>query len=451
MKIIIVGCGNVGAALAEQLSSEGHDITVIDTRQQLVESVSVSCDVLGIVGNGASFTVQSEAGVGESDLIIAVTGSDELNLLCCLIARKAGGCSTIARVSNPVYSDEIAFIKEELGLSMIINPQAAAAREMARTLKFPFAQKVDTFAKSRVELVVYRIEEDSTLCGMKLKDMPGKLRCDVLIPVVERGEQVIIPDGNFEMQAKDSITIVSTQNKTIEFFKRLGKPTAAARDAIIAGGGRTTIYLAKQLTQMGVKVKIIERDSKRCDVLSEMLPKAMIICGDATDKDLLLEEGLAEAETFVANTNFDEENIMLTLFAKSLSKAKLITRVHRISYDDIIDKLELGSIVYPKYVTAVIIIKYVRAMKNSLGSNIETLYRLNDNRVEALEFFIRERSPIVGVPLAELNLKPNMIIGCITHKGKTSIANGQSVIRVGDTVILITAQTGLHDIRDAVQ
>ena len=334
---------------------------------------------------------------------------------------------------------------------MIINPQAAAAREMARTLKFPFAQKVDTFAKSRVELVVYRIEEDSTLCGMKLKDMPGKLRCDVLIPVVERGEQVIIPDGNFEMQAKDSITIVSTQNKTIEFFKRLGKPTAAARDAIIAGGGRTTIYLAKQLTQMGVKVKIIERDSKRCDVLSEMLPKAMIICGDATDKDLLLEEGLAEAETFVANTNFDEENIMLTLFAKSLSKAKLITRVHRISYDDIIDKLELGSIVYPKYVTAVIIIKYVRAMKNSLGSNIETLYRLNDNRVEALEFFIRERSPIVGVPLAELNLKPNMIIGCITHKGKTSIANGQSVIRVGDTVILITAQTGLHDIRDAVK
>ncbi len=451
MKIIIVGCGNVGAALAEQLSSEGHDITVIDTRQQLVESVSVSCDVLGIVGNGASFTVQSEAGVGESDLIIAVTGSDELNLLCCLIARKAGGCSTIARVSNPVYSDEIAFIKEELGLSMIINPQAAAAREMARTLKFPFAQKVDTFAKSRVELVVYRIEEDSTLCGMKLKDMPGKLRCDVLIPVVERGEQVIIPDGNFEMQAKDSITIVSTQNKTIEFFKRLGKPTAAARDAIIAGGGRTTIYLAKQLIQMGIKVKIIERDSARCDVLSEMLPKAMIICGDATDKDLLLEEGLAEAETFVANTNFDEENIMLTLFAKSLSKAKLITRVHRISYDDIIDKLELGSIVYPKYVTAVIIIKYVRAMKNSLGSNIETLYRLNDNRVEALEFFIRERSPIVGVPLAELNLKPNMIIGCITHKGKTSIANGQSVIRVGDTVILITAQTGLHDIRDAVK
>lgn len=451
MKIIIVGCGNVGSALAEQLSSEGHDITVIDTRDQLVESVSVSCDALGIVGNGASFTVQQEAGVEEADLIAAVTGSDELNLLCCLIARKAGGCHTIARVSNPVYSEEIAFIKEELGLSMIINPQLAAAREMARTLKFPFAQKVDTFVKSRVELVVYRIEENSPLCNMKLKDLPGKLLCDVLIPVVERGEQVLIADGNFELKAKDDITIVANQLKMLEYFKKLGEPMAEARDAMIIGGGRTSIYLAKNLLQMGLKVKIIERDRKRCEVLTQMLPKAMVICGDATDKDVLLEEGLVEIETFVANTDFDEENIMLTLFAKSLSKAKLITKVHRVAYDDIIGKLDLGSIIYPKYITAVAIIQYVRAMKNAPGSNIETLYRLNDNRVEAMEFLIKEHSPIVGVPLAELNLKKNMIIGCITHKGRTTIAKGQSVIRVGDTVILITTQKGLHDIRDAVK
>ncbi|MCI9123470.1 MAG: Trk system potassium transporter TrkA [Eubacterium sp.] len=451
MKIIVVGCGNVGSALAEQLSSEGHDITVIDTRQELVETVSVSCDVLGIVGNGASFTVQSEAGVEDADLIAAVTGSDELNLLCCLIARKAGGCHTIARVSNPVYSQEIAFIKEELGLSMIINPQLAAAREMARMLKFPFAMKVDTFVKSRVELVVYRIEEGSPLCNVKLKDLPGRLLCDVLIPIVERGEQVLIADGNFELKAKDDITIVGTQMKTIEFFKKLGKPTAAVRNAMIIGGGRTSIYLAKQLLQMGLKVKIIERDRKRCEILTEMLPKAMVICGDATDQDVLLEEGLVETEAFVANTNFDEENIMLTLFAKSLSKAKLITKVHRLAYDDIIAKLDLGSIIYPKYITAVTIIQYVRAMKNSLGSNIETLYRLNDNRVEAMEFLIKENSPVVGIPLAELNLKKNMIIGCITHKGQTTIAKGQSMIEVGDTVILITTQTGLHDIRDAVK
>ncbi len=451
MKIIIVGCGNVGATLAEQLSTEGHDITVIDTREQLLKDVSGAFDVLGIVGNGASFNVLLEADVGKADLLVAVTGSDELNLLCCLIARKAGGCHTIARVSNPVYSNEIGFIKAELGLSMIINPQLTAAREMARMLKFPSALKVDTFAKSRSELIVYRIEEDSPLCNMQLKEMRGKLRCDVLIPVVERGEQVLIPGGDFRMMAKDNITILGTQLKVIELFKKLGKATVAVRDIMIIGGGITSIYLAKQMLQMGIRVKIIERDMNRCEELAEMLPKAMIINGDATDKDLLLEEGLVQAGAFVANTNFDEENIMLTLFAKSLSKAKLITKVHRIAYDDIIDSLDLGSVIYPKYITAVNIIKYVRAMKNSYDSNIESLYRLNDNRVEVMEFMIKENSPVVGIPLAELKLKENVIIGCITHRGQLSIARGQSVIAVGDTVILITTHTGMHDIRDALK
>lgn len=451
MKIIIVGCGNVGTTLAEQLSTEGHDITIIDTREQLVKDVSAAFDVLGIVGNGASFNVQSEAGVERADLLVAVTGSDELNLLCCLIARKAGGCHTIARVSNPVYSSEIGFIKAELGLSMIINPQLTSAREMARMLKFPSALKVDTFAKSRSELVVYRIEEDSPLCNMQLKEMRGKLRCDVLIPVVERGEQIVIPGGDFQMMAKDNITILGTQLKMIELFKKLGKATVAVRDIMIIGGGITSIYLAKQMLQMGIKVKIIERDRKRCEELADMLPKAMVINGDATDKDILLEEGLVQTGAFVANTNFDEENIMLTLFAKSLSKAKLITKIHRVAYDDIINNLDLGSVIYPKYITAVNIIKYVRAMKNSYDSNIESLYRLNDNRVEVLEFMIKENSPVVGIPVAELKLKPNVIIGCITHKGQLVIARGQSVIAVGDTVILITTHTGMHDIRDALK
>ncbi len=451
MKIIIVGCGNVGATLAEQLSKEGHDITVVDTRVQLVESISNSFDLLGIVGNGASLNVLTEAGIAGAHLLIAVTGSDELNLLCCLFARKAGGCHTIARVSNPVYGQEVSFIKEELGLSMIINPQLAAAREMARLLKFPSAWKVDSFAKSRVELVNFRIEEGNPLCNMKLRNMGSRLRCDVLISVVERDGEVVIPDGNFELKAKDEISIVGTQKKMIEFFKKLGMPTAAARTAMLIGGGKTAIYLAKQLIEMGIKVKIIERDEKRCEELSEMLPRAMIICGDGTEKDLLLEEGLLDTEAFVATTDFDEENIMLALFAKSICKAKLITKVHRISYDEIIDSLDVGSIFYPKYITAEHIIKYVRAMKNSMGSNIETLYRLNDNRVEVMEFLIKEDSPVVGIPLQDLRLKPNMLIGCITHKGQVTIPNGQSVIAVGDTVILITTKAGMHDIRDAVR
>lgn len=451
MRIIIVGCGNVGSAIAEQLSYEGHNITVVDVNEKLVNGVSDAYDVLGVVGNGASLNIQREAGVDNADLLIAVTGADELNLLCCLIARKAGGCHTIARVSNPVYSREIGFIKEELGLSMIINPQMAAAQEIGRLLKFPSALKVDSFAKSRVELVIYKVPEDSALCGVKLRDLSAKVKCNVLIPIVERGEEVMIPDGEFELAAGDEITIVSPAENTIDFFKKMGDPTSVTRDIMMIGGGTTTIYLARQLLNMGVKVKIVEQDPARCEELTEMLPKALVICGDATDKELLIEEGLKTVGAFASMTNFDEENIMLTLFAKSLSKAKLFTKVHRISYDEIIESLGVGSVIYPKYITAEEIIKYVRAMKNSIGSNIETLYRLNDNRVEALEFQIREDSPVVGIPLKELNLKKNMIIGCITHKGKVEMPTGNSVINVNDMVILITTTTGLHDIRDALR
>ncbi len=451
MKIIIVGCGNVGATLAEQLDKEGHDVTVIDVKEKLVNNLSDACDVLGVVGNGASYSVQMEADVNHADILIAVTGSDELNLLCCLIAKKAGGCHTIARVSNPVYSREISFIREELGLSMIINPQQAAAREMARILKFPSALKIDFFAKSRAELVTYRLEEGSPLCNMQLKNMGSRLKSSVLVAIVEREDQVIIPNGEFELKAKDIISIVGTPVKTIEFFRKLGIPTASARDVIVVGGGRTTIYLAKQLIEMGIRVKIIERDKERCDELSEMLPKATIINGDGTDKELLMEEGMTRTEAFLSMTDFDEENIMLALFAKSLSRAKLITKVHRVAYDEIIDNLDVGSVVYPKFITAETIIKYIRAMYNSMGSNIETLYRLCDNRVEALEFYIKADSPVVGIPLQDLKLKKNMLIGCITHRGQVSIPKGQSVIEVGDTVILITTTTGLHDIRDAIR
>lgn len=451
MKIVIVGCGNVGTALVEQLSREGHNITVVDEKEDLVQGITNTYDIMGIVGNGAVYSVQLEAGVGEADLLIAVTGQDELNLLCCLIARKAGGCHTIARVSNPVYYKEIAFIKEELGLSLVINPQYAVAMEIARLLKFPSALEIDTFAKGRVELVKYRIPEDSVLCDMQLKDVSSRFKSDVLICVAERGEEVHIPDGNFALKAGDDITIVAASAKIAAFFKKLGVPTMRAKDAMLIGGGGTSYYLATLLLDMGVKVKIVDKSRARCEELCELVPNAMVICGDGTERDLLLEEGLANAESVVSMMDFDEENIMLSLYAKSISKAKIITRIHRIAYDEIIENLNLGSIVYPKNITAENIVKFVRAMQNSMGSNIESLYKLNDNRVEALEFVIREDCPLVGIPLQELRLKKNILVCSINHKGSISTPGGQSVIRVGDTVVIVTTTTGFHDIRDILE
>ena len=451
MKIVIVGCGNVGTALVEQLSGEGHNITVVDEKEELVQGITNTYDIMGIIGNGAVYSVQLEAGVGEADLLIAVTGQDELNLLCCLIARKAGGCHTIARVSNPVYYKEIAFIKEELGLSLVINPQYAVAMEIARLLKFPSALEIDTFAKGRVELVKYRIPEDSVLCDMQLKDVSSRFKSDVLICVAERGEEVHIPDGNFALKAGDDITIVAASAKIAAFFKKIGVPTMRAKDAMVIGGGGTSYYLATLLLDMGVKVKIVDKSHARCEELCELVPNAMVICGDGTERDLLLEEGLAKAESVVSMMDFDEENIMLSLYAKSISKAKVITRIHRIAYDEIIENLNLGSIVYPKNITAENIVKFVRAMQNSMGSNIESLYKLNDNRVEALEFIIREDCPFVGIPLQELKLKKNILVCSINHKGSISTPGGQSVIRVGDTVVIVTTTTGFHDIRDILE
>lgn len=451
MKIIIVGCGNVGATLTEQLSKENHDVTIIDTREQRVSDVSNSFDVMGVVGNGTSLSVLREAGVEEADLLIAVTGMDEHNLLCCLIARKAGGCQTIARVSNPVYNDEIAFIRDEMEISMIINPQATVAREMARQLRYPSALKVDSFAKSRVELVTYRLPEGNLLCDTKLKDLGSRIKGDILIPIVERKDEVIIPDGNFELKAKDIITLIGTTPRLMEFFKSIGEPTTRAKDVLLIGAGRTAIYLTKQLLDMGLKVKVIEDNIEECENMCELFPKATIICGDPTDKNLLQEEGIRDAEAIITNTTIDEENIMLSLYAKSCSKARVITKIHRISYDEIIQDLNIGSVIYPKFITAEAIIKYVRAMKNSIGSQMESLYRLNNNRVEALELIIRENSPIVGIPLQDLRLQKDVLIGCISRGGKAMIPDGRSTVEVGDTIILVTTRTGIHDIQDALK
>lgn len=451
MKIIIVGCGKVGVTLAEQLNSEGHDVTVIDKDGSRLRTVTDHIDVMGVEGNGVSYQVQIDAGIQEANLLIATTDSDELNMLCCLIAKKAGDCHTIARIRTPEYVKEIRYIREELNMSMVINPELTAASEISRLIKFPSVIKIESFAKGRVELMKLIIPEDSVLHGIKVYEVSQKLHCNILICVIERGQDVIIPDGNFELHSGDKVSFVGRHREAQEFFKRAGIPNNTIKTAMLIGGGKVTYYLAKALEDTNISVKIIERDFARCQQLSELLPKAMIIHGDGSDQQLLLEEGIGETDAFAALTGFDEENIMLALYAASLSKAKLITKINRIAFEDVINNMNLGSIIYPKLITADSIVRYVRAMQNSMGSNIETLYKIVANKAEAMEFRVERETTIVGIPLQELKFKPNLLVACINRNGKIITPNGQSTIEPGDTVVIVTTQTGLNDLKDILQ
>lgn len=333
MKIIIVGCGKVGTTLAEQLNNEHHDITVIDKNTSVINAVTERIDVMGVVGNGAVYKVQMEAGIQDTDLLIATTNSDELNMLCCLIAKKAGNCHTIARIRNPEYSTETRYIREELGLSMAINPEMAAAMEISRLLRFPSAIKIDTFAKGRIEILKFLVPDHSKLHAMKVRDVLDKLHCSVLICAVERGEEVIIPSGDFQMQSGDKISIIAPPAESTEFFKQAGIINNTIKTAMFVGGGKITYYVAKLLENTKIQIKIIEQNVERCNELSELLPKAMIIHGDGSDQELLLQEGIRQTEAFASLTGFDEENIMLSLYAASQSKAKLITKVNKIAFE----------------------------------------------------------------------------------------------------------------------
>lgn len=451
MKIIIIGCGKVGITLAEQLSEEKHDIILVDQSAEKLQQIPENIDALQIVGNGASIATQMEAEVEHADILIAVTGSDELNLLCCLIAKKAADCQTIARVRNPIYNKEIGFIKERLGISMIINPEFTTATEIARLLRFPSAIKIDTFAKGRVELLKFRIKPEFNLDHVAVSSLREDLRCDILVAGVEREEDVYIPNGEFILKDGDLVSIIASPQNAAKFFQKIGLKTNQVKNCMIVGGGTIGFYLAKQLIDMKIDVRIIEKQKERCDELSELLQGAMILHGDGTDKKLLQEEGLEKTEAFVTLTNMDEENILLSLYAKDQTSAKLITKVNKISFDHLIDKLDIGSVIYPKYLTADYIVQYVRAMQNSIGSNVETLYHILDKRAEALEFAINENSAVVGIPLVDIELKDNLLIGCIHRHGEIMIPRGQDMIQVGDTVIVVTTQKCLHDIEDILK
>ena len=455
MKIIVVGCGKVGSALARQLSEEGHNVSVVDKNQQVVNEVSSSCDVMGIVGNGGSYSVQKDLGVEDADLMIAASDSDELNLLCCLIAKKAGDCSTIARVRNPIYNSEVDFIREELGLSMTVNPEYAAALEASRLLKFPSAIKIEPFARGRVELLKFSVPPKSQLDGRTLAEISKSEKGNVLVCAVERGpnHDVTIPGGDFRLQAGDTISIVAAAQSARDFVEKVGLKSRSVTNCMIVGGGTICYYLAQILLESRIAVTIIEKKPERCAMLSEELPGANVICGDAANQNVLLEEGIKNCESFVSLTGMDEENIFLSLYARKASEKdiKLITKVNRINYDDIIDDMNLGSLLNPQLVAAENIVRYVRAMESSIGSNVETLYNIIENKAEALEFLIQPGAPVIGIPLQKLPIKKGVLIACIYRHKQIIIPNGQSMIEAGDRVIVVTTKIGFQDIRDILE
>lgn len=446
MQIIVVGCGKVGRSIVAQLSKEDNNVTVIDTNAQIIRNISTNYDVMGIVGNGSSFTILDQADLAHADMIIAVTERDEVNLLTCVIAKLNNNkIHTVARVRSPQYAGELAKLQKGLDLTMTINPEMEAAKEISRLLNFPSAIEIFSFARNRIDLLRFRVPPISVLVGRSLKAI-SDLTTNLLVCIIERNSNIMVPNGDTVIQQGDVLTIIAMPRDAQNFFKKIGVRTNKCRNVMIVGGGQLSFYLSKLLLNNHANVTIVERDMKRCEELVNALPGVTVDCGDGTEKELLEEEHLENMDGFVACTGLDEVNTILSLYAMKHVGRKVITKVNHVDFGDVIEGLQLDSIVNPKELTAQKIVHYVRAAGNSLESNVETLYKLMNGRVEALEFLLEKKSSIIGVKLADLNLKSNVLIAGIVRDGRLIIPGGQDAFQVGDTVIVVTTHLGFHEI-----
>lgn len=452
MKIVIVGDGKVGYTLADQLGREGHDITVIDKDGETLTYTLEHLDVMGVQGNGASLDIQMEAGVPDCDVLIAATSADEMNMLCCLTAKSLGAEHTIARIRNPEYMKQLQMLTEQFGLSMTVNPELEAAREIARVIKFSPALKIDTFTKGRVELIEFKIHEECSLAGKTLMELPDATDTKVLICAVDRQGEVFIPGGSFRLEGGDHIHITGTTKDISHFLRSLGESEFRIRSIMVVGGGRIGYYLSNMLLEeRGVQVKIIERNRDRCDELCELLPRASIVHGDGSDIELLESEGLERMDAFIALTGMDEENLILSMVAGHKKVPKIITKTGRFKYTSLIQQMGIDTIVNPKMTTTSQIVRYVRAMQNAEGSNIKTLYKILDGNAEAVEFAATEKTRHLDIPLMQLRLKKNLLIAVIVRGGRVIIPHGTDVILEGDSVIVVTSDHRLSDLNDIYQ
>lgn len=451
MNIVVIGGGKVGTKISDELSKESHDVTVIEKNIDVINRLSLSQDINCINGSAINYEVQKEAGVEMADLVIGCTSSDEINMFSCLLAKNIGAKNTIARVRNPEYYNQLHYIRDDLGLSMVINPELVSASEISRIIRFPSAIKVETFAKGKVEVMEFKILEDSPLVGKSLIEIAKEYGIKMLICAVQRGGEVVIPNGDFVINQGDKINIASTHEEMERFLRKIGGLKRKIKTVMVIGGGKISYYLCKSLQNINVKIKIIEKDYDACQLISEKFPKVDVIHGDGTDKQLLDEEGIEDADAFVCLTGFDEENILLSLYAKNKNCAKVITKVSQQTFRDMVDDFNLDTVISPKDLTGNIILRFVKAMNNSYGSKLNYLYRIINEKVEVLEFSIGKNCAVSDIPLKDLNLKKDLLIACIVRDGKTIIPGGEDIIREGDNIIIVTSSLSITDIGDIIE
>ena len=452
MKIIIVGCGKIGKSMIANLATEGHDLTIIDKNTQVLNETADAYDVIGVFGNAVDCDTLMEADVANADLLVSLTDSDEVNMLTCHLARNLGAKYSVARIRHPDYNDEgLSFLRKHLNISMSINPELLVAEEINNILQLPSAVKVERFSRRKIEMVEIILPKDSALNGMNLIKMREKYRAKYLISMVQRNNQVFIPDGRFELQAGDRIGLVAEHGETKKLLSMLGLLRKQAKSVMILGGGKPSYYLAKKLIALGVDVKIIEKKLETCEFLASEIPEAVIINGDGAQQELLLEEGISNMDAFVSLTGMDEQNIMLSIFASMQNVPKVVSKINRDELLTMAEKLGVETIVSPAKLSTNVIVRFARALENTKGSNVETLYKLMDGSAEALEFNVAENSEVIGIPFKEIKLKPNVLIAGITRGEKIIIPSGNDMILAGDRVIVIAAEQRLNDLEEILR
>ena len=451
MNIVILGCGKVGSELASTLAGEGNDVAVIDRSREALERVSEDLDILAVFGDGADLEVLKEAGIESADIFIAVSPSDEVNLLACLIAKEVSTVETIARVRNPMYYRESNFFLSNLGISMIINPEQQAASAIYKLLRYPALSRVDRMANGNVLIFTLHCRGEYGFAGHTLAEVRRDTKARVLACAVYRKGAVFIPDGSFVIEKDDEVTFVMPVEDMEIFSKEHNMHNNPTIDIMVSGGGRITWYLTEKLINAGRHVRVIEMKEDKCEALSEKFPEAEIICGDGTDRRFLIKQGIKNADAFVALTGIDEENIVTANFAKNYAGIKVITKVNRTDLRDVIEALDIDSAVFPKVITSDSIAQYVRAKASGVGKNLEGFYRYMGNSVEIVEFKATEDDPGLNTTFIDLKLKKNLIVACIIRDDQPIIPSGRDMVKVGDSVIVVTSHKGITSMGDILE